>query len=76
MIYAGILWIALECVRRGYGERRIDANYVPDVLNAAGSGHRGVTGLKLSNHLLSANLKSRVRVPMCPCATSVIRARK
>src|SRR5258707_15523288 len=34
MIYAGIRWIALECVRRGFGECRIDANYVPDVLRS------------------------------------------
>jgi len=43
VIYAGILWIALECVGRGFGECRIDSNYVPDVPIAAGSGHRGVT---------------------------------
>src|SRR5882724_9132784 len=40
MIYAGVRWIALECSRRGFGEYRIAANYVPDVLNAAGPGQR------------------------------------
>jgi hypothetical protein len=48
MIYAGIRWIALECVPRVFGDCRIDANYVPDVLNAADSGHRGVTGHKVN----------------------------
>jgi hypothetical protein len=47
MIYAGLRWIAPECSRCGIGEYRIDANYVPDVRIAAGSGHRGVTSRKI-----------------------------
>jgi hypothetical protein len=48
MIYVGMRWIAVECVARGFGECRIEANYAADVPIAPASGHRGVTNQEQS----------------------------